>query len=165
MEIKELLVNKNTIIASVFLAGAAIGAFASEVAESGLYLFKPGDPIMASEVNANFDVLLQKISALEAKLASFESDHTLEPVVGSWSCLSDEGNSGFLVFEENGRFSESGVDVFNGIAAAWSHASGDIYIITGNGTNQVTITFSNENQSMRLVPDLSFKDKVTCTRT
>lgn len=155
---------KNFATALVFSTGLALGAIASEVAENGLYEFKAGDQIIAEEVNSNFNYLLQKITILEAKLASYESNHTLEPVVGSWSCVSDGGGSGFLVFKENGQFSESGVDVFNGIASAWSHAAGDVYIITGNGTNQVTITFSNANENMRLVPDRYYMDKVNCVK-
>ncbi len=105
-------------------------------------------------------------SFVSDEVISFQSEGIpLNPAIGSWSCTSDGGRSGFLVFEENGRFSESGVDVFNGIASAWTQAAEDIYIITGNGTNQVTITFSNSNENMRLVPDRDYMDKVNCVRS
>ncbi len=149
----------------VFLLGSVVGVMASELAESGLYTFEPDTPIIAAEVNSNFEFLLQKISILEAKLAAYEGNGTLDPVVGSWSCVAGDGTSGFLVFKDGGGYSESGVSIFNGWAAAWARATDGVYIITGNGQNTSNITFSNSNNSMHVVPDRSYLDTLDCTKS
>ncbi len=94
-----------------------------------------------------------------------DPDGLLDPVVGGWSCTNDNETKGNLVFREDGRFSETGVDVFNGIASSWVHVTQDIYIITGNGTDNVSIEFSNNNESLVLVPDKTFMDTVNCEKT
>ena len=68
------MVNKKSLLLAIFGMGVITGVIAKEVSENGLYIFKSGDPIVASEVNANFDFLLQKIVILEAKLASYERE-------------------------------------------------------------------------------------------
>ena len=156
---------KNIVTALIFTSGITLGAIASEVAENGLYKFVAGDPIMASEVNANFDYLLQKVTILEAKLASYERDGTLDPVIGSWSCAAADGSSGFIVFRDTGGYSETGVSIFNGWASAWARASEGIYIITGNGKDTSSITFTNQNSNMHVVPDRSFLDTLDCVRS
>ena len=162
---KGTTMKKSIFITSIFSAGIVFGAVASEIAENGLYLFNSGDPILASEVNANFDYLLQKITILEAKLASYESNGTLDPVIGSWSCVAGDGTSGFIVFRDGGGYSESGVSIFNGWASAWARAAEGVYIITGNGQNTSNITFSNNNYNMHVVPDRNYLDTLDCTKS
>jgi len=162
---KETIMKRNVILSSIFTLGIAVGAIASEIAENGLYQFNSGDPILASEVNANFTYLLQKITILEAKLASYESNGTLDPVIGSWSCIAGDGTSGFIVFRDGGGYSESGVSIFNGWASAWARAAEGVYIVTGNGQNTSNITFTNNNYNMHVVPDRDYLDTLDCTKS
>lgn len=156
---------KNMVVILFFLSGLGIGSVASELAQNGLYIFKSGDPILASEVNANFDYLITKVTILEAKLAAYEKNGTLDPVIGSWSCVSNRGTSGFIVFRDNGGYSQNGVSIFNGWASAWARATEGVYIITGNGSNTSNITFSNSNTNMHVVPDRDYLDILDCARS
>ena len=89
----------------------------------------------------------------------------MDPVIGSWSCVADDGSSGFLAFREGGGYSESGVSIFNGWASRWARGAEGVYIITGNGTDASNITFTNENQNMHVVPDRDFLDTLDCTKS
>jgi len=162
---KDNKMKRQALIILIFFIGTIASVIASELAENRLYIFEPDTPIIAEEVNSNFEYLLQKINILEAKLAAYESNGTLDPVIGSWSCVAGDGTSGFLVFRDGGGYSESGVSIFNGWAAAWARAAEGVYIITGNGQNTSNITFSNSNNNMHIVPDRDYLDTLDCTKS
>ncbi len=133
--------------------GIGIGASVASELKNGLYVFKFGDPILASEVNANFELLHTKIAALETKVARYEATGVLDPIVGAWSCTPEEaGLAGFVVFRADGGMASSGVRLYNGIPLSWARVSANLYLTTGNGEgNRLNVTFSEANSKMRVV--------------
>lgn len=136
--------------------GIGIGASVASELKNGLYVFKSGDPILASEVNANFELLHAKIAALETKVARYEATGVLDPIVGAWSCTPEgAGSAGFAVFKADGGLASDGVRVYNGIPSSWARVSANLYLATGNGGgNRLNVTFSDANSKMRVVREI-----------
>ncbi|MBK8187849.1 MAG: hypothetical protein IPK77_11755 [Cellvibrio sp.] len=96
---------KNILLLAVFFVGACFGAVASEIAKNGLFVFRAGDPILASEVNANFDLILKRIEVLESTLGINSIEKT---IVGVWDCTGDSPSTIYIVFRADGIYSEIG---------------------------------------------------------
>lgn len=102
---------------AVFLLGGALGAIASEQLNNGLYQFKAGDNIVASEVNANFTLLNNKIEEMKAL------DHTIEIPL---NCKDSSGvEAGYFYLLRNKTILDNTIFTNNGPATHWSYSLQD----------------------------------------
>ena len=148
--------NKKTLIPAVFLCGMAFGALASEIASNGLYIFKSGDPILASEVNSNFDLLYNMIE--EVKLLDLVTNT-------SYYCDGDISASGY--FQLSSNYTVRNNDLFAS-ATSWSFdRENQSFILNSIPETELKIS-PKENDAtyeIRIEPTDSSIEKVSCYRT
>ena len=147
--------NKKYVIASTFIIGTAFGALASEMAINGLYIFKAGDPIVASEVNSNFELLNKRITTLEKTQVITEK---------WWDCTGDEGGYASFVLDAGGSiyYNESLTPTQDSTAWTYSYENATF---TLNSTQEYTASITSiDASSIRVVPEDISLESFTCNR-
>lgn len=150
--------NKKIFISAIFSAGVAIGAVASEVASSGLYTFKSGDPIVASEVNANFELLSNELAEMKA---------TAFILNDSFDCEGDDGGRGYFGLWANNTVPENDIYIQNGTATQWSYSvMSNTFTLNTTPNIELSITAITNDQTylLRIEPVDPMLEKYSCYR-
>lgn len=147
---------KKIVLPAVFISGITLGVGASEIANNGLFVFKSGDPIIASEVNANFEYLNTKIE--EIKAFSVVTNK-------SFTCDGDQGGHG--EFRLNGNKTIENNDIFpiGGPATNWDYSvkTGKFTLNTTPATLlSISYNYDEAHYVLRIVPENSALESFSC---